>query len=69
MHRHAAALINGARSSRYLGADRAADRRPAALLQRFVDLGWVVRAERRVVRITDEGRAGLTGRLGVHVSD
>jgi DNA-binding transcriptional ArsR family regulator len=27
----------------------------AALLHRFVDLGWVVRADRRVVRITDEG--------------
>lgn len=41
----------------------------AALLQRFVDLGWVVRAERRVVRITDEGRAGLTERLGVHLGE
>ena len=41
----------------------------AALLQRFVDLGWVVRAERRVVRITDDGRAGLTELLGVHLSD
>ena len=41
----------------------------AALLQRFVDLGWVVRAERRVVRITDEGHAGLTERLGARLSD
>jgi DNA-binding transcriptional ArsR family regulator len=41
----------------------------AALLQRLVDLRWIVRADRRVVRVTDEGRAGLAERLGVHLSD
>ena len=37
----------------------------AALLDRLVDLGWVVRAERRVVRLTETGREGMTSGLGV----
>ncbi|MDA8072884.1 MAG: helix-turn-helix transcriptional regulator [Actinomycetota bacterium] len=37
----------------------------AALLARLVDLGWVVRRPRRVVTLTDAGRAGLADRLGV----
>lgn len=37
----------------------------AALLERFVQLGWVLPAERRVVRITDAGRAGLANQLGM----
>lgn len=41
----------------------------AALLERFVDLGWIVLGDRRVVRVTDEGRAGLAERLGVNPSD
>lgn len=39
----------------------------AALLQRFVDLGWVARAPKRVVRVNDAGWAGLGERLGVDV--
>jgi DNA-binding transcriptional ArsR family regulator len=37
----------------------------AALLARFVDLGWVSRGERRVVRINASGRSALPDRLGV----
>jgi len=37
----------------------------AALLDRFVALGWVVRGDRRVVRVSDVGRAGLVRDLGV----
>lgn len=37
----------------------------AALLDRFVDLGWLVRADRRVVRVTASGAAELPARLGV----
>src|SRR5579875_1677318 len=39
----------------------------AALLARFVALGWVVRRPRRVVTLTDAGRAGLADQLGVVV--
>ncbi len=39
----------------------------ARLLERFVDLGWLVRAERRVVRVTDAGQASLRAELGVDV--
>lgn len=41
----------------------------AALFDRFVGLGWVVRAERRVVRLTEAGRGGLASQLGVAVAD
>lgn len=41
----------------------------ACLLKRFVDLGWVVRAERRVVRITGLGRAALASELHVNMVD
>jgi len=37
----------------------------ANLLRRFIELGWVIRAERRVVRVTDAGRKGLVHKLGV----
>ena len=37
----------------------------ADLLRRFVELGWVVRGERRVVQVTDAGRAGLMREIGV----
>ena len=37
----------------------------SALLSRFVELGWVTRAERRVVKVTDAGRAGLARDLGI----
>ena len=37
----------------------------AALLDRFVTLGWIVRKPRRVVTLTDAGRAGLATQLGV----
>ncbi|MHB1510893.1 MAG: ArsR/SmtB family transcription factor [Acidimicrobiales bacterium] len=37
----------------------------ANLLGRFVELGWVVRGERRVVRVTDAGRVGFARELGV----
>ncbi len=37
----------------------------AALLDRFVALGWVTRGERRVVRVSETGRAGLVRDLGV----
>ncbi|AEW92781.1 MULTISPECIES: ArsR/SmtB family transcription factor [Streptomycetaceae] len=38
----------------------------AALTDRFFALGWIRRAEtRRVVRVTDAGRAGLAGTFGV----
>ena len=41
----------------------------AAFLQHFVEFGWVVRGERRVVRVTDAGRAGMTNQLGVSLDD
>ena len=41
----------------------------ACLLRRFVDLGWVVRAERRVVRITGPGLAALASELHVNMVD
>ncbi len=37
----------------------------ASLLCRFVELGWLTRGERRVVRVTDVGRKGLVARIGV----
>ena len=37
----------------------------AALLDRFVDLGWVTRCGRRVVHVTDFGRAAFERELGV----
>jgi hypothetical protein len=37
----------------------------AALLARLVELGWVLRRERRVVRVTDVGRAAFERELGV----
>ncbi|MHB8190926.1 MAG: ArsR/SmtB family transcription factor [Ferrimicrobium sp.] len=37
----------------------------AALLDRLVDLKWVIRAERRVIRITSAGRMGLAAELGI----
>ena len=37
----------------------------AALLARFLDLGWVSRAERRVVRVNPAGRSALPDQLGV----
>jgi DNA-binding transcriptional ArsR family regulator len=41
----------------------------AALTARIFDLGWVVRLPRtRAVRLSDEGREGLAGRLGVAIS-
>jgi DNA-binding transcriptional ArsR family regulator len=40
----------------------------AALLQRFVALGWVSRADRRVVRINTSGRSALPDQLGVDLS-
>lgn len=41
----------------------------AALLSRFVDLGWIVRRDgTRAVRLTAEGRAGLEAALGVDVA-
>lgn len=40
----------------------------ADLLARLVELGWLVRRERRVVRVTSAGRAGLIGELGVDPS-
>ena len=39
----------------------------AALLQRFVQLGWLLPSERRVVRITEAGRAGLADQLGMNL--
>ena len=39
----------------------------AALLARLVELGWVLRAPNRVVKVTDAGWAGLAERLGVDV--
>ena len=36
-----------------------------ALLERFVSLGWVIRGERRVVRVTEAGRTGLVRDLGI----
>ena len=41
----------------------------ASLLRRFVDLGWVTRGERRVVRVTDAGRTGLAREFGVAAGD
>jgi DNA-binding transcriptional ArsR family regulator len=37
----------------------------AALLKRFVTLGWVTRTERRVVRVNASGRSALPEQLGV----
>lgn len=37
----------------------------AALLDQFVSLGWVVRGERRVVRLAEPGRRGLGSQLGL----
>ena len=37
----------------------------AALLKRFVDLGWVTRTERRVVHVNASGRSALPEQLGV----
>ncbi|MDA8061011.1 MAG: helix-turn-helix transcriptional regulator [Actinomycetota bacterium] len=37
----------------------------AALLSRFVELGWVVRRERRVVQVTEKGRVAFERELGV----
>ena len=37
----------------------------AALLDRLASLGWVIRGERRVVRVTPAGRTGLAEELGV----
>jgi len=37
----------------------------AALLDQFVSLGWVLRGERRVVRLTEPGRKGLGSQLGL----
>ena len=39
----------------------------AALLARFVELGWVLRAPRRVVKITESGWVALAERLRVDV--
>ncbi|MHB1593055.1 MAG: ArsR/SmtB family transcription factor [Streptosporangiaceae bacterium] len=39
----------------------------AALCSRLVELGWVVRAERRVVRVTDAGRRALADQLAVRL--
>jgi DNA-binding transcriptional ArsR family regulator len=39
----------------------------AALCSRLEQLGWVVRAERRVVRVTDTGRRALADQLGVRL--
>ena len=39
----------------------------AALLDRLVTLGWVVRAERRVVRLTELGRQGMAAEFGADV--
>lgn len=40
----------------------------AALLARFVDLGWVSRGQRRVVRVNASGRSALPERLGIDLS-
>ncbi len=40
----------------------------AALLARFVELGWVILRERRVVQVTDLGRAPFERELGVDPS-
>jgi DNA-binding transcriptional ArsR family regulator len=37
----------------------------AALLTRFVALGWVTRSERRVVRVNASGRSALPAQLGI----
>ena len=37
----------------------------AALLERFVALGWLTRSERRVVRVNASGRSALPAELGV----
>jgi DNA-binding transcriptional ArsR family regulator len=39
----------------------------AALCSRFERLGWVLRAERRVVRVTEAGRAALAEQFGIHL--
>jgi plasmid stabilization system protein ParE len=42
----------------------------AALLARFVELGWIVRdGKTRAVRLTDEGRTAFPDVLGVGVPD
>lgn len=40
----------------------------AAMLERFVVLGWTVRADRRVVRVTEAGKAGMMHEFGVDVA-
>jgi DNA-binding transcriptional ArsR family regulator len=40
----------------------------AALLARFIELGWVSRGERRVVRVNASGRSALPERLGVDLT-
>ena len=37
-----------------------------SLLDRFIELGWVTRGERRVVRVSDAGRMGLEGEFGIN---
>lgn len=37
----------------------------AALLGRFIALGWLVQAERRVIRITDNGHTGLSQEFSI----
>ena len=37
----------------------------AAFLARFVELGWVIRRERRVVQVTDVGRAAFEREFGI----
>jgi len=37
----------------------------SSLLNRFVDLGWVTRGERRVVQVTAAGREGFVAEMGV----
>jgi len=41
----------------------------ASLLRRFLDLGWIRRAERRVVHVTAAGRAGFERELGITDDD
>ena len=40
----------------------------AAILNRFIELGWLKQDERRVVRITKDGQTGLSRELGVDIS-
>ena len=37
----------------------------AALLNRFIELGWMIQAERRVIRITKDGQTGLSQEFGI----